>query len=264
MHTISFISANYVARALEYSGPHEWGTNDEATIQAASAEHFETVADDIANAGFQAVDIWTAHCHWQHHGEQHREQVKDICARRGLAVSSYAGGLQIDGAADLDAPFAFMQRLGAPLFAGGINGLPDNELAAAVNDVCEKYDMRWGFENHPQKTADEILSKIGHGRYDRCGVALDTGWCATQGLDALEAAKRLRDYLFILHLKDVEAVGGHDTCALGEGVVPVENVVRYLVESGWQGTICIEHEPYDRDPMPEVRRSLERLQQWLR
>ena len=68
----------------------------------------------------------------------------------------------------------------------------------------------------------------------------------TQAMDALDAVKRLReaDKLFIVHLKDVVAVGAHDTCAIGEGIVPCERVVRYLVQSGWQGDVAIEHEPF--------------------
>ena len=126
--------------------------------------------------------------------------------------------------------------------------------------------MRWGFENHPEKSVGEIMQKIDGGRYDRVGVALDTGWCGTQGFDAAEAAKRINEAgkLFIVHLKDVTEAGKHDTCAVGEGVVPCERVVRYLVEAGWNGTICIEHEPFDRDPMPEVVRSVERVKAWLR
>jgi sugar phosphate isomerase/epimerase len=95
-------------------------------------------------------------------------------------------------------------------------------------------------------------------------VALDTGWCGTQGIDSVEAAKRLREKLFIVHLKDVKAAGAHDTCALGEGIVPIEKVVRYLVESRWEGTFCIEHEPYDHDPMADVKKSLERVKKWLK
>ena len=124
--------------------------------------------------------------------------------------------------------------------------------------------MKWAFENHPQKTTEEMLARIGHGKYPHCGIGLDTGWCGTQGLDAVEAVKRLLPNLLIVHLKDVQARGAHDTCALGEGIVPVEQVVRYLVKSDWNGTLCIEHEPFDRDPMPEVQRSLQRLREWLK
>src|SRR5207247_1086806 len=112
--------------------------------------------------------------------------------------------------------------------------------------ACEKFGLLWAYENHSEKTADEIISKIGGGNFPRVGIALDTGWCGTQGLDALEAAKHLREKLFIVHLKDVKSTGRHDTCALGEGIVPIEKVVRYLVQTNWQGTLAIEHEPYDR------------------
>jgi hypothetical protein len=58
MNTISFISANYVARALSYNGDENWGTHDTATVAAASPEHFSSVAHDVKAAGFSAIDIW--------------------------------------------------------------------------------------------------------------------------------------------------------------------------------------------------------------
>ncbi len=265
MRNISFISANYVARALDYNGANDWGAHDRATTEAASPHTFEAMAGDIVAAGFGAIDIWTAHCHWKQHAEgDFAGQVRDICSRLGLEVTSYAGGFQAQSAEDFDAVFSFMNRLGAPIFAGGISSaLPNDELAAMADDACRRHGVRWAFENHPEKTPDEILARIAGGRHDHCGVALDTVWCGIHRMDALDAVRRVREHLFILHLKDVVDWGSHDTCALGEGVVPVEDVVRYLVETDWQGTICIEHEPYDRDPMPEVVRSLERVRQWL-
>jgi L-ribulose-5-phosphate 3-epimerase len=265
MRKPSFITANYVARAKGYNGEPNWGVHDQATRDNTSADQWGFICRDVARQGFKAIDIWTAHCHWQHHDrEGYPERVKALCAENGLEVTSYAGGIPIKKPADLDAPLAFMNRIGAPIFAGGIHGLPVADLAPAVQDACQRHGVRWALENHPEKSADEILNKIGNGKFDRCGVALDTGWCAIQHMDALDATKRVRPSLFILHLKDVVAPGSHDTCAIGEGVVPCEQVVRYLVETNWSGAICIEHEPYDRDPMPEVKRSLERVQQWLR
>jgi len=265
MRTISFITANYVARASNYNGSEDWGTHDRATSANANAATFQKIAQDVSGAGFEAIDIWTAHCHWIAHAKgDYVEQVKGICSNFDLAITSYAGGVHVNTPADLEAPLRFMKQLGAPMFAGGVGGKPTAELMPMVQAACEKFDRRWAYENHPEKTPAEIMEKIGGGDFSRVGVALDTGWCGTHGMDALEAAKVVREKLFIVHLKDVKAVGGHDTCALGEGVVAVEKVVRFLVESGWEGTIGIEHEPYDRDPMPEVKRSLERLKQWLK
>jgi sugar phosphate isomerase/epimerase len=82
----------------------------------------------------------------------------------------------------------------------------------------------------------------------------------------VDAVKRINEAgkLFIVHLKDVTGAGKHDTCAIGEGVVDCEGVVRYLVKAGWRGTICIEHEPFDRDPMGEIVRSVGRVKGWLK
>lgn len=263
MRTVSFITANYAARALNYGGNTNWGENDRATSAWSTPDNFRAMAQEIKNAGFADIDLWTAHCHWQRHSRDYMQQVKTICAQLDLEITSYAGGLSITGPADLDAPFLFMSQLGVPMFAGGIGGVPDADLAAMVNEMCQKYGLEWAFENHPQKSVEEIMAKIGGGKYPRCGVALDTGHCGTQGLDALEAVKGVRESLLIVHLKDVKAAGAHVSCALGDGIVPVEGVVRYLVESDWHGTICIEHEPFDRDPMPEVVTSLQRVRGWL-
>src|SRR5207248_4223116 len=113
------------------------------------------------------------------------EQVKGNCSNFDLAITSYAGGVHVKTSEDLDKPLRFMKQLGAPLFAGGDSGKPTNELMPMVQAACEKFDVLWAYENHPEKTADEILSKIGLGKFPRVGLALDTGWCGTQGLDAL-------------------------------------------------------------------------------
>ncbi|HEV8604357.1 MAG TPA: sugar phosphate isomerase/epimerase family protein [Tepidisphaeraceae bacterium] len=265
MPNISFISANYVGRALNYRGPADWMPNDAATLKAASPDHFASIAFDIAAAGFEAIDIWTAHCHWQHHAsDDYIEIVKGICSQYDLSITSYAGGLHPSSAVDLEAPFKFMKQLGAPIFAGGMWGADPAEMAPHIQKICDRLGVRYALENHPEKSPQEILAKIAGGKFPRIGIALDTGWCGTQGIDAVECAKRLREKLFIVHLKDIKAAGAHDTCALGDGIVPIEKLVRYLLDSKWEGTLCIEHEPYDHDPMPDIKKSADRVRQWLR
>ncbi len=259
---ISFITANFVGRALRYGNNRDWSANEQATLAAASPDDFMSIAAEVANAGFEAIDLWTAHCHWarQKH-EDDLEQVKGICSQFDLSISSYAGGLDPTA---IEPALKFMKQLGAPLYAGGLPGPSPAELMPRINDLCQKYGLRYAYENHAEQSAEEMLAKIVHGQYSSCGIAFDTGWASTQGFDAAEAIKRIREHLFIVHLKDVKAQGQHETCALGDGIVPIEKVVRYLVESDWQGSICIEHEPFDRDPMPEVETSLTRLKQWLK
>lgn len=261
---ISFISANYIARVLNYNGEHNWAIHDKATQQVASISHLDQVMTDVRAAGFDAMDLWIGHCHWINHAASDLpSQVPALARKHGLDLPSYAGGMNMKSRDDAFALFSAIKRMGIPLFAGGIGGLPDDQIPPIVQDVCQQLDVRWAFENHPQKSVPEILARIGHGRYNRCGVALDTGWCGTHSLNALDAVKALREQLFIVHLKDITAAGAHNTCALGEGIVPIEQVVRYLKDTQYTGTLCIEHEPFDRDPMPEIERSLQRVRHWL-
>jgi L-ribulose-5-phosphate 3-epimerase len=264
MPTISFITANYVARARDYDGVENWGYHDWQTVRSASLSGWAEVIDDVKRAGFMAADLWMAHCHYQHHTPQYRDAVLQMCQENNLKLTSYAGGLNLNAAADAERALTWVRSLGIDTFAGGLWGkLAEGDFAPAMNDLFAKYGVRWAYENHPEKSVEEILKKIGGGRHRNIGVALDTGWCGTQGMDALDALKRLREHVFLLHLKDVKAPGRHDTCTLGDGCVGVEAIVRYLKETKFDGTICIEHEPYDHDPTQDIIESVKRVEQWM-
>lgn len=267
MPQISFITANFAGRALNYAGPQDWASNDAATVRTIDGPGFSAMAAEIADAGFDAIDIWHAHCHYQFHADSdYLEVVKGVCSAYDFRITSYAGGLYPTAHPDLDAPFRFMKQLGAPILAGGIFNHPNpQELLPQIQAICERYDVRYAFENHPETSIDEIVARSGGGKFSRIGVCLDTGWCARQGFDALEAAQKLRPQLLAVHLKDVTARDGDNTtCALGEGIVPVEQVARFLTRDGFDGPIAIEHGPRDHDPMEEIRRSLGRVQEWVR
>jgi sugar phosphate isomerase/epimerase len=266
MLQISFITSNYAARALNYDGTTDWAAHDAATLRTIDGEGFGAICSEIAEAGFDHIDIWTAHCNYEFHNDSdYLEVVKGLCSAYDFTLSSYAGGLRPTTVSDLEAPFRFMKQLGAQLFAGGIFGsLSAQEAMPHIQASCAKYNVRYAFENHFETTLDEIQHKIGPPSNDRCGIALDTGWCASMGIDALDAARRLRDRLFIVHLKDVKAPGqNQQSCILGDGIAPVQKVVEYLVKDGWNGTFSIEHSPFDRDPMPEVIKSASRLKEWI-
>jgi sugar phosphate isomerase/epimerase len=95
------------------------------------------------------------------------------------------------------------------------------------------------------------------------GVCLDTGWFGTHGYDGAQAIEELAPRLFHIHLKDVRAVGGHDTCRYGEGVVDIRDCVETLKRIGYGGAISIEHEPDLFDPTDDIRSSYEMLKGWL-
>lgn len=264
MPTISLMSANYVARELGYQMTGGWDEGNLATNAwfrpvDTFPERFGALLDEVKALNVAALDLWTAHLNPVWATPDHVIAAKEELARTELSVASLAGGFG-DTAAAFEASCRLAQELGAPVLGGSSELLYSgrNALLALLHD----YDLIFGLENHPEKTPDEIRAKLG-GADDRLGVALDTGWFGTYGYDAARAVAELGDVLVHLHLKDVRAVGAHETCRYGAGVVPVEACVAELKRLGYAGGISVEHEPEFSDPTEDCRVSLELLKGWL-
>lgn len=107
----------------------------------------------------------------------------------------------------------------------------------ALVATLREFGLVFGYENHPEKSPAEILTKIGDTDMDVIGVTVDTGWFGTQNFDGVAALRQLAPRLKHIHLKDVtarraEKTGypmidmGHETCRLGAGIVGIEACLR--------------------------------------
>jgi L-ribulose-5-phosphate 3-epimerase len=265
--TISFMSANFVARESGWSIP-DWGTGDRATNAAFSpietfAERFGALLDEAVELGFGAVDVWEAHLspRWATH--RHVTAAVDALRERELRVVSLAGwfGATVE---EVAAACRLAVAIGAPILGGG-TGLVDTDRAGLAR-LLEEHDLRFGLENHPETSPGAVLERIGRdadGR-GRIGATVDTGWFGTQGYDAARAIDELGDRVVHVHLKDVRHTGvPHDTCGFGDGVVPLRRCVEALARIGYEGAISVEHEPDAYDPRPEIRRARQQLEEWV-
>ncbi|MGH2820822.1 MAG: sugar phosphate isomerase/epimerase family protein [Actinomycetota bacterium] len=265
MNTISFMSANYVARVLGYRMTDGWGQGERATSDRFSpldtfGEAFDEILRDARGLGFEAVDLWTAHLDWRWATDDHLSAARELLARHGLAVASLAGSF---GATpeEFEAACRVARAVGAPVL-GGFSDLLAIDRSALVGLLYD-YDLRFGIENHPEKHPREIEARIGDGAGGRIGATIDTGWYGTQGYDAALAIEQLAEHVVHVHLKDVYSPGAHVTCAFGEGCVPLHRCVQALESIGYEGAASVEHEPEDHDPTEECRRSLSTLRGWL-
>lgn len=264
MNSISFMSANFVARELGYRMSGGWGQGDQATQAAfrpieSFPARFDALLAEIAALGFRSVDLWTGHLNPTWATPAHVEAARGLLAKHGLRVASLAGWFGAN-------PEELEQscRLAAALdcrVLGGSTSLLAKDRPATL-ELLRRHDVLLALENHPEQSPDELRAKIGDGD-GLVGAALDTGWFATQGVDAARAIAELRDVLIHVHLKDVLAAGAHETCGFGQGIVPLRECVETLRRLGYRGPISIEHEPEDRDPRPEVQASTRLLEAWL-
>jgi sugar phosphate isomerase/epimerase len=258
MITISFMSANYVAREVGFR-MHGWGHGDRATTDAfrpleTYAERLGVLLDDIRALGFSAVDVWGAHLGPDWATDEHVEVARAALEQRGLRLASY----QVYAPAKhLERSCEIAERLGTGVLSGYVP-VEDERLPS----LLERHGLVFALENHPEPTPQVMLDKVGD--LSRVGVCVDTGWFGTQGYDAARAIEELGDRVLHVHLKDVLHEGEpHETCRWGEGVVDVEGCVRALQRSGYGGAISIEHEPETFDPSEDVRAMREQLEGWL-
>jgi L-ribulose-5-phosphate 3-epimerase len=256
--TISFMSANYVARELGFT-MDGWGEGDRATNDAfrpleTYAERFDALLADVAELGFDAVDVWNAHLSPDWATDGHVDAACDALARRGIRVATY----QVYAGAEQRAwACAIAQRLGAPVLSGNVP--VDDELPP----LLERHGLRFALENHPEPTPQVMLDKIGD--LPRVGICVDTGWFGTQGYDAVRAIEEIGDRVYQVHLKDVLHEGlPHETCRYGAGVVDIEGCVHALQRIDYGGAISVEHEPETFDPTDEIREMRQQVAGWLR
>ena len=259
-NTIAFTTANYVARETGYA-MHGWGHGDRMTNEAFApvetyAERFDALLRDVRALGFDTIDLWGAHLGADWATDAHVEAATEALARHGLAVATYATWV---GPSNVERACELTRALGTTLIGAGFSGEPE-QLAP----VLERHGVTLAIENHPEKTPQDVLSKIERGG-GTMGATVDTGWWGTRGYDAARAIEELGGHVLHVHLKDVLALDEpHETCRWGEGIVPVEACVDALRRIGYEGAITVEHEPETFDPSDDVHAMREQLEAWLR
>lgn len=245
---IAFNTANLVARVSNYRFElSHWMDQHQKTIAATDEAAWRAICREIAATGFKAVEIWEAHASPEVMSLERARLWKKILEDAGLRPVAYAGTLRRES-------LQMAAWMEIPHIDGGLGSL---SLEQATS-LCREFQIGFNLENHPEKSAAEILKKIGGGN-QWLGVCVDTGWLGTQGVPAAEAIKTIGPFVRHAHIKDVKAAGKHETCLLGEGIVNVPACLKALSEIKYAGWYSWEDEPEDRNPFDSALRN----RQWI-
>lgn len=261
----AFNTANFAFRQVNYRATGDWGqacrTSREHFSPVGTFEtRFDELLGEVDALGFKDIELWHFHLHQNWWTPEHVEIARAVADRRRMRFVAYCGGFG-DDLPEVERTLGLVTALGIPLLAGASRAFWE-ERAEFVARLRER-GIRFGYENHPEKTPQELLDRAGPDEGGLVGVTVDTGWFGTQGYPADQAVRELGDRVLHIHLKDVREVGGHDTVDFGQGVVPVRGVVETLAEMGYGGYLSIEHEPDQFDPAEDLQDSLRQLQSWL-
>jgi L-ribulose-5-phosphate 3-epimerase len=242
---VAFCGANLVARVSGYRFElANWMKQHNATVEATDADEWRAICEEIAAAGFEAIEVWEAHASPLTLDSQGKaSEWKKVMREAGLKPVAYAGTLSRE-------TLQVCEWLEIPHVDGQIGALPPDEATR----LCSEFEIGFNLENHPQKTSAEILEPIGGGN-EWLGVCIDTGWLGSQGAPGPRIIEECGDLVRHTHIKDVAAAGGHSTVLLGEGVVDPAACIQALKGLGYQGWYSWEDEPEDRNPMDSAERN---------
>jgi len=217
----------------------------------ASEEEIGRLKRMLAEKGLVIVAVSPATDYLKFTPEEQRQQIEHTKANVDLAVKLGAQVVRI--------------------FAGGEipEGRSWDECVRTVADQlreCAKYaeemGVKLGIESHGKFGTDlnALAAIIERVDSPALGLTLDTANFYVNGVDPVEAAKRLSGRIFHTHLKDAKRLpdGSYKGAALGEGDVPIREVVGELKRQGYKGWFCIEYEG-EEHPDVGLRKSVEFL-----
>jgi sugar phosphate isomerase/epimerase len=142
-----------------------------------------------------------------------------------------------------------------------IVGVPNHELLPLVDKLVSEYDIRVAVHNHGPTdkiypTPESAYARI-RGLDSRIGLCLDVGHAKRSGIDPAADAMRFANRLLDVHIKDVTAATEKGTtCEMGRGVVDVPAFLRALISAGYSGTVSLEYEKDEKDPLPGAAESI--------
>jgi sugar phosphate isomerase/epimerase len=217
MNTISFMSANFLAKETLYHLTGGWRQADRATNATFAPlksfeQRFAELLGQIKGMGFHALDLWTAHLNPAWATPEHISIARHLLTQHQLQVVSLAGDFRPTREEFL-AACRLAAALEVPLLGGGTRLLfSDQEFVAGA---LREHNLKLGYENHPERSGREVLFVLGVEHADCIGVTVDTGCFATEGYDASAAIQEMAGRILHVHLRDVVAVGQGASCRFG-------------------------------------------------
>jgi sugar phosphate isomerase/epimerase len=125
-----------------------------------------------------------------------------------------------------------------------------------VDSMAGAYGIKVAIHDHPKPNVywspDSVLAAIkGHANIGSCA---DLGHWARNGVNPVEALKKLAGHVYGVHLKDIKKFGdtkAEDTI-VGKGVIDFPPIFRELKRQHFSGMFSIEHESNWYHSVPDV------------
>jgi sugar phosphate isomerase/epimerase len=168
---------------------------------------------------------------------------------RGIQVYA-CGVVTLATEADVARTFQFAKDANMEL----IVGVPEMELLPKIEEWITRTNVKLAIHNHGPEdkqfpTPESIYTRI-QTRDPRIGICMDIGHTMRAGVDPAIAAEHCFDRLLDIHSKDVSEASPKGTAVeAGRGVIDIPKFFRTLMILGYKGTLSLEYEKDERDPL---------------
>ncbi len=187
------------------------------------------------------------------------EQIAAAVAKvKAAGLDLYGGGvIYMEKEAEVNNAFEYAKRAGMRT----IIGVPNHDLLPLVEKKVQQYDIRVAIHNHgpgdkvyptPQSAYDRI-AKLDK----RLGLCIDVGHTMRSGIDPSEPAQKYADRLMDIHIKDCTAATAKgETIEIGRGIIDIPKFLRTLRKINYSGSVSLEYEKDEKDPLPGAAESI--------
>jgi Sugar phosphate isomerases/epimerases len=157
---------------------------------------------------------------------------------------------------DIRAKFDYCKAAGVSLIVGA----PTHETLPRVEKFVKEYNIRLAIHNHGPEdkqwpsplTVLDAVKNMDH----RIGCCIDVGHTMRTGTDVVAAIRKAGPRLFDIHMKDLAQRDVKESqVAVGDGLMPVPQIFKALIEMRYPGQVDLEYEIFPKDPLPGVIKS---------
>lgn len=172
----------------------------------------------------------------------------------GITISAFGVNFFGPDEAAARKVFEFAALAGFP----AINADLSSDSIDLVEKLCSEYGKKIAIHNHGRRHAlgtVRELEALLRRTSTNVGLCLDTGWMLDSGEDPLAVAKKFRDRLYGVHIKDFifDRAGNAQDVISGTGVLALDDFARYLADSSFNGSLTLEYEGEPENPVPSLQ-----------
>jgi sugar phosphate isomerase/epimerase len=191
--------------------------------------------------------------------EETKKKIREKLAQAGIKLINYG---VVTPAENTEAEWRKLFDFAKDMGIETIVSEPPEDAFDLLDKLCQEYKINIAIHNHPNPShywnPDTVL-KVCEGRSKFIGACADTGHWMRSGINPLEAIKKLKGRIIMLHAKDLDKFGemsAHDV-VWGTGAGDFKGILTELDKQNFKGVFTIEYEYNWDKSMPELAKCVE-------